>query len=206
MILVYGIGLLLSTPYWFRYKTNISKNLLTNFTEIHLIQSNLAETIDRIHLILITMSYSIPLIILLIVNTLLISVLLKSRRRKLSFGLDDTNEIKTTIILIVIIISFFFCNMPNFIYNMMIMLKKNQKEINTMYLQQWSNFLIILSYSTNFAIYCMFGESFRNAARLLFKKERALEHRSRKRQFSLVETRRPTCLLEQNLLNNKIEN
>jgi hypothetical protein len=96
--------------------------------------------------------------------------------------------------------------MPNFIYNMMIMLKKNQKEINTMYLQQWSNFLIILSYSTNFAIYCMFGESFRNAARLLFKKERALEHRSRKRQFSLVETRRPTCLLEQNLLNNKIEN
>ncbi len=54
MILVYGIGLLLSTPYWFRYKTNISKNLLTNFTEIHLIQSNLAETIDRIHLILIT--------------------------------------------------------------------------------------------------------------------------------------------------------
>jgi hypothetical protein len=171
MIFVYGIGLLLSTPYWFRYKTNISRNTITNLTEVHLVESNLADTINRIHLILITMSYSIPLIILLIVNTLLINILLKTRRRKLSFGLNHRNEIRTTFILIVMIISFFVCNMPNFIFNVMIILKKNQKDLYIMNLHQWSNFLLILNYSSNFAIYCLFGESFRNAAKLLFKKE-----------------------------------
>ena len=51
MILVYGIGLFLSTPYWFRYKTNISRNTISNSTEVHLVESNLADTINRIHLI-----------------------------------------------------------------------------------------------------------------------------------------------------------
>jgi hypothetical protein len=169
LISIFIISAILSTPYWFRYQMITSFNSITNTTEYYLAESSVSKQINNVHIFLTIVMYAVPLICLLIVNTLLISVLTKTRRRKITFGLENRNEKSTTIILILVIIWFFICNMPNFILSIFIMLEKNQKDIYMIQLHQVANFLIIVNYSSNFAIYCSIGKKFRNTAKLIFQ-------------------------------------
>lgn len=176
VVSIFLIGFMLSTPYWFKYQTLKYFNPMTNRTEYHVVDTKI-ELFERIHVILTTSSYSIPLVILTVANILLVLVLLKSRKRKQSFGLAHLNELKTTFVLIMIIILFFLCNMPNFVMNILNITKlTSSNTLQMMKLHQWANFLLIINYSTNFAIYCLFGENFRKTAKLIFQSKKVGTH------------------------------
>lgn len=173
IVVIFVFDFILSIPYWLKYRTKKEINPYSQMVEFHLVETNFSNSINKFHIFLTTSSYSIPLLILLIVNTLLIVVLLKARKRKQYFGLTHSNEIKITMILILIIITFFLCHMPNFILNILIYFcNKSQKDIYMIHLHHWSNFLLIVNYSCNFAIYCVFGEKFRSTAALLCQARR----------------------------------
>ena len=169
LISIFLTSAIISLPYWFRYQSSTSFNLITNTTEYYLKESSISKQINKVHIFLTIVMYAVPLVCLLIVNTLLIIVLTKSQRRRKSFGLENHNEKSTTIILIIVIVMFFICNMPNLILSIFIMLEKNQKDIYMIQLHQFANFLLIVNYSSNFAIYCSIGKKFRNTVELIFK-------------------------------------
>jgi hypothetical protein len=115
-------------------------------------------------------TYAIPLAILAIMNYFLVLALIRTRRRKLDLGLRERNEIYITCMLVMIVLLFIVCQLPNLIMHVAHAFGsvETRSSVAYHYAHQWANFLLIFNTASNFAIYCFFGENFRNAARAVW--------------------------------------
>ena len=173
VIFIFFLSSLISIPFWLKYKTIAYTDLETNSTRIYLIPTSLANEKHFINFIHITtiLTYIIPLMIILAMNYLLIKFVLKAKVKRMRFHLKEHHEYMITFGLVLIVLLFFVCQMPNLIIHWIHAINPNYRFSFRMTLfHHWTNFLLIVNYSSNFAIYCLFGNSFRKTAFEIFKK------------------------------------
>uniref|UniRef100_A0A0N5C447 G_PROTEIN_RECEP_F1_2 domain-containing protein n=1 Tax=Strongyloides papillosus TaxID=174720 RepID=A0A0N5C447_STREA len=110
--------------------------------------------------------FIIPFIVLIFVNTAVVSVIHKSNRLHLTQGSDsmtfkksETKERQTTIMLVAIVIVFLACNVLAFVVNIMENLNLMGSLYNT--LVWFNNLLVLVNASCNFLIYLIFSDKYR---------------------------------------------
>ena len=161
-------------PFWFEYETLIIED--DGITKVYLRLTKIALDWHYrlfVHIGLMTiLAYIVPLIILVAMNYFLVIALIRTRRRKIDLGLKEKNEIYITFILVMIVILFVVFQMPNLVLHIIHAVNfEGQSRTNTFYYwHQWANFLLIVNTSSNFAVYCFFGENFRQAAHAMWSR------------------------------------
>jgi hypothetical protein len=166
---VFFASFIVCLPFWFEYHTVIVQDGLA--TRVYLNQTALATDWHYrflVHVCLMTIvTYTIPLAILAIMNYFLVLALVRTRRRKLDLGLRERNEVYITFMLVTIVLLFFVCQFPNLVVHLIHAFSEfsSSRSVAFSYWHQWANFLLIFNTASNFAIYCFFGENFRNAVR-----------------------------------------
>lgn len=165
---VFCVSLLICIPFWFMYDTTIDHDEQQRRVYLKLTQLAMSQSYRfLVHGLLTTVvTYVIPQALLIVMNYFLIVAVVKTRRRKLDLGLRERNENYITLMLVMIVLSFVVCQMPNLIIHIIHALNVDQRQMT--YWHQWATFLLILNTSSNFAIYCFFGENFRNAVKNLY--------------------------------------
>ncbi|CAD5218613.1 unnamed protein product [Bursaphelenchus okinawaensis] len=110
--------------------------------------------------------FLIPFTILIMVNSMVILAIHKSRQihAKLNVYDDGTRkqeiakEISTSIMLVAIVVAFLLCNTLTFVVNIL----ENWGYANYLtMLVPWSNWLVMTNASINICIYCMFSDKYR---------------------------------------------
>ncbi|KAL3114961.1 hypothetical protein niasHT_011397 [Heterodera trifolii] len=111
--------------------------------------------------------FAIPFTILIVVNSMVILAIHKSRKihAKMNAHNDGirkqelAKEISTSIMLVAIVIAFLLCNTLTFVVNLM-----EKFDLNELYvlLVPWSNMLVLCNASINICIYCIFSDRYRN--------------------------------------------
>uniref|UniRef100_A0A914WUH0 G-protein coupled receptors family 1 profile domain-containing protein n=1 Tax=Plectus sambesii TaxID=2011161 RepID=A0A914WUH0_9BILA len=111
--------------------------------------------------------FVLPFVSLIIVNSMVIFAVHRSRRLHagLSTGDDTTKkqelakEISTSIMLVGIVVVFLACNTLAFVVNIL----ENLEETSALYqsLVSYSNLLVIINASINILIYCLFSDKYR---------------------------------------------
>lgn len=102
--------------------------------------------------------YIIPLLLLGILNTLLITELMRMRRRRSVTDIHENSEANMSIVLVLIVIVFIFCQTPGLVAQFQF--------LHPSVLLQWtcvSNTLFVLNSSVNFLIYTAVGRKFRKS-------------------------------------------
>uniref|UniRef100_A0A915CRU5 G-protein coupled receptors family 1 profile domain-containing protein n=1 Tax=Ditylenchus dipsaci TaxID=166011 RepID=A0A915CRU5_9BILA len=110
--------------------------------------------------------FAIPFTILIIVNSMVIKAIHKSRRIHAKLNMYDdgarkqelAKEISTSIMLVAIVVAFLTCNTLAFVVNIM-----EKLELDDLYVLfvPWSNMLVMTNASINICIYCMFSDKYR---------------------------------------------
>ncbi|KAI1713184.1 7 transmembrane receptor (rhodopsin family) domain-containing protein [Ditylenchus destructor] len=110
--------------------------------------------------------FAIPFTILIIVNSMVIMAIHKSRRIHAKLNIYDDSarkqelakEISTSIMLVAIVVAFLTCNTLAFVVNLMEKLRLDDLYV---LLVPWSNMLVMTNASINICIYCMFSDRYR---------------------------------------------
>ena len=124
-----------------------------------------------------------PLSILVVLNTKLILAIQRSRRRHRQFDTCQVahhmhqSEANASIVLIIIIIVFIFCETPELVLKILIVLRRHMESLEMMFTRDFihtfsttSELLMVLNSTVNFYIYCAFGRRFRHVMKQTFKK------------------------------------
>ncbi|KAE9550986.1 hypothetical protein FO519_005801 [Halicephalobus sp. NKZ332] len=132
--------------------------------------------------------FVIPFSILIVVNTMVIVAIHRSRRvhAKLNVYDDGTRkqelakEISTSIMLVAIVLAFLTCNTLAFVINIM-----EKFEIRDLYVTfvPWSNILVMVQSSVNVCIYCLFSDKYKQ---LLFYYLQFLRCRRKNESFQMI--------------------
>ncbi|KAI3411875.1 hypothetical protein GPALN_001937 [Globodera pallida] len=111
--------------------------------------------------------FVIPFTILIVVNSMVILAIHKSRKihAKMNAHNDGirkqelAKEISTSVMLVAIVIAFLLCNTLTFVVNLM-----EKLDLFELYvlLVPWSNMLVLCNASINICIYCIFSDRYRN--------------------------------------------
>lgn len=110
--------------------------------------------------------FAIPFTILIIVNTMVIFAVHRSRKVHAKLNMYDdglrkqelAKEIATSVMLIAIVLAFLVCNTLAFIVNILEKLGLHELYGKAV---PWSNMLVMTNASINICIYCMFSEKYR---------------------------------------------
>ncbi|XP_045214263.1 FMRFamide receptor-like [Mercenaria mercenaria] len=109
--------------------------------------------------------YVIPLLILGVLNTLLITELTRMRRRRSVTNNKENTEFNLSIVLVIIVVVFIICQTPGLVAQFHF--------LDANFLMKWtcvSNTLFVLNSSVNFVIYTAVGRKFRTLLLKIFKK------------------------------------
>jgi hypothetical protein len=108
--------------------------------------------------------FIIPLLLLIVLNTLLIFELMRMRKRRMPTNSQENTEINLSCLLVLVVIVFIFCQTPGLIAQFYF--------LDSTFLLKWmcvSNTLFVLNSSVNFIIYVAVGKKFRSTFFKLFK-------------------------------------
>lgn len=170
--LIFLFSVLICIPFWLEYKTVQVKDAITNTTRVFITITTIGSNLQfrlYMHIFITTTIYLIPLILLSVMNYLLVVAVVTTRRRKLHLGLRERNEFYITFMLIMVVLFFLVCQMPNLVLHIIHAINFQKRKTNSfIYWHHWANFLLILNSSSNFAVYCFFGENFRSTIRRIF--------------------------------------
>ncbi|XP_045211431.2 FMRFamide receptor-like [Mercenaria mercenaria] len=109
--------------------------------------------------------YVIPLLMLGVLNTLLITELMRMRKRRSVTNSKENTEFNLSIVLVIIVVVFIICQTPGLVAQFHF--------LDAEVLMKWtcvSNTLFVLNSSVNFAIYTAVGKKFRTLLLKTFKK------------------------------------
>jgi len=161
ILLIYIFSIVYCIPYWLeqRYIPELKQCRLTNIgKKIH--------KYTRIY-IYIPVVYLIPFITLTCINITIIQYLIAKKRRKKSLG-AKTNKKKQadyyiTLMLVTVIIVFVLCQLPLLILNAWYAIDPVGSYHSLLFhsLNSIGILLIVCNTSTNFLLYCFFGQKFR---------------------------------------------
>lgn len=114
---IFAASFIICIPFWFEYHTEIIYD--QNLPRVYIGRTPVSLGIHNkffVHVILTTiLAYTIPLILLTVMNYYLIIVLIKTRRRKFDLGLKERNELYLKFMLVSIVLFFIICQMPNLV-------------------------------------------------------------------------------------------
>ncbi|CAF1400346.1 unnamed protein product, partial [Didymodactylos carnosus] len=111
----------------------------------------------------------IPFITLCAINCIIIKSLIEMNRKKLSLGAKKASENHITTMLVTVIIVFVLCQMPMLTLNIWTAINLSAtttKRFNI--LNAFAYLLTVVQSSTNFLLFCYFGQKFRNTLIRLF--------------------------------------
>jgi hypothetical protein len=163
--LIFATSGIACSPLWFFYKTDYVRQPDSSAAKITLSFSLSADTRSFVHAYIIVLTNLVPLAALAVVNYYLVTFLYKARKRRHRLGVRERNELTITFILIVFFCLFFFCQLPNFLLHVLQAVHLQIDTVLHLYFRQWANFLLILSSSYSFVIYCSLSCEFREEAR-----------------------------------------
>jgi hypothetical protein len=158
---IYVFSIVYCIPYWFeqRYVPEEKVCILTPIGEkIH--------KYIRIH-IYIPVVYLIPFVTLTCINITIIQSLIINKRRKKSLGAKPSKrkqaDYSITLMLVAVIIVFVLCQLPLLILNAWYAVdpKGSYKSLLFHSLNSLGILLLVFNTSTNFLLYCFFGQKFR---------------------------------------------
>ncbi|CAF1160801.1 unnamed protein product [Didymodactylos carnosus] len=112
----------------------------------------------------------IPFVTLTAINCIIIKSLIEMNRKKLSLGAKKTTENHITTMLVTVIIVFVVCQSPTLVLNIWTAISystaTNTKRFHI--LNAIVYLLTVVQSSTNFLLYCFFGQKFRNTLIAIF--------------------------------------
>lgn len=145
------------------FKINYFRTEHTKFGQINIVREMLS-----IYLY-IPFVFGIPIIILSIVNILIIYELIKIGDRKRLLGTAARIDRNITIMLVMIVVVFLVCQVPLTISHILVTYKSHlMYDINFFIYNSFTNFLTCINLSANFALFCFFGQAFRNTIQFMF--------------------------------------
>uniref|UniRef100_A0AC34QK57 G-protein coupled receptors family 1 profile domain-containing protein n=1 Tax=Panagrolaimus sp. JU765 TaxID=591449 RepID=A0AC34QK57_9BILA len=132
--------------------------------------------------------FAIPFAILIVVNTMVIIAIHKSRKVHAKLNVYDggarkqelAKEISTSIMLVAIVLAFLTCNTLAFVVN--IMERLEVRELYVMFVP-WSNMLVMTNATINICIYCLFSDKYKQ---LLCYYMQFLLCRKKKENFQII--------------------
>ena len=161
ILLIYLFSIVYCIPYWLeqRYDPESKQCYLTNIGKrIH--------KYTRIY-VYIPVVYLIPFVTLAFINITIIQSLIAKKRRKKNLG-AKTNKKKQadyyiTLMLVTVIILFVLCQLPLLVLNAWFAIDPKGSSGSRVFhtLNSLGILLIVFNSSTNFLLYCFFGQKFR---------------------------------------------
>jgi len=202
ILFIYIFSIVYCIPYWFEqhYIPELKQCRLTSIgIKIH--------KYTRIY-IYIPVVYLIPFITLTCINITIILSLVARKRRKKSLG-AKTNKKKQgdhhiTLMLVAVIIVFVLCQIPLLVLNAWYAIDPQGSSHSLLFLSLNSIgiLLMVFNTSTNFLLYCFFGQKFREVlvgfiSRIIFNRTRQSNSQIGIRKLSEKEQQVPAALLSQ---------
>ncbi|VDN55657.1 unnamed protein product [Dracunculus medinensis] len=135
--------------------------------------------------------FAVPFTILIMVNSLVIGAVHRSRRIHAEFNIYDdelrkqefAKEISTSIMLVAIVVAFLLCNTPAFAVNLFEKLDLLELYSTTV---PWSNMLVMTNASINICIFCIFSEKYRQLLGKCLKYNRCFKLENDKESISIA--------------------
>uniref|UniRef100_A0A914ZV17 G-protein coupled receptors family 1 profile domain-containing protein n=1 Tax=Parascaris univalens TaxID=6257 RepID=A0A914ZV17_PARUN len=119
--------------------------------------------------------FAVPFTILIVVNTLVIIAVHRSRKVHAKLNVSDdglrkqelAKEIATSVMLVAVVVAFLLCNTLAFVVNILEKLDMSELYGDTV---PWSNMLVMTNASINICIYCMFSDKYRQLFSLYIRR------------------------------------
>ena len=147
----------------FLFKIEYYKSEYTEFG-----QNSVVKEIINLYLY-IPFVFGIPIIVLLIVNFMITYELIKIGARKRQLGTAANLDRNITIMLIMIVIIFLICQVPlAFSHILLAQYPQMMFGKKFFYYHSFTNFLTCVNLSANFALFCFFGQAFRDTIQFMF--------------------------------------
>lgn len=175
ILLIFLFCFILTLPNWFMYQSKLVANdnyfIKYYITELTSFGSKSQVRIIHRNMYLLFV-IGLPIVVLLVVNTLIIYELIKIGDRKRKLRIDDSNiDRNITYMLVAIVLVFLLCQVPLAVSHILLTYKHELSyERNFFIYNSFTNFLTCIYMSSNFVLFCFFGQKFRSTLRLIFFK------------------------------------
>jgi len=203
---IYIFSIIYCIPYWLeqRYDPESKSCVLTNI-------GRKIKNYTRIY-VYIPVVYLIPFITLTFINITIIQNLIANQERKKTLGAKTTKKKQAdyyiTLMLVAVIIVFVLCQLPLLVLNVWFAIDPSKASSSLVFrlLNSCGVLLIVFNTSTNFLLYCFFGQKFRQTLVELFFQ--CLPHHNKQTNLQTRLARlsnKPTIQTSSPLLRNEIK-
>ncbi len=194
IFIVFIVCFLFTSPSWFAYKSKffsaniypkifiLKMNFIGKLIEFKVLETTIkyhkSDTTEfglKFHSIFdtylyITFVFGLPIIILFIVNSLITYELVKIGNRKRKLHINNSNiDRNITLMLVAIVIVFLVCQVPLCVSHIIQANNRNLLlERNFFIFNAFTNLLACIYMSSNFVLFCFFGQKFRSTLKLIF--------------------------------------
>ncbi len=216
---IYAFSFLFTLPNWFAFTSEAKWSNLTEITdetssrnhssEVYRVRHFKAEhTIfgqnkffRQLHSIwlYIPFVFGIPILILILVNILIIYELIKIGDRKRQLGTVGKIDRNITIMLVTIVLVFLVCQVPLTISHIVYVTSPEIMFERVFFIfNSLTNFLTCIYMSSNFALFCFFGQAFRFTIQYMFRLRADLPNQPHQRNILNFEAERRNSVMKVN--------
>ena len=165
---VFGLALcslLYNLPRFFenRMETQVRGNNVTLHIPLRWLADNKMYNLVYAEIMYYILSFVLPLVLLAFLNTrLTLAYNVVQRKRAAMRSRNDSHENNLTLVMIIVVLVFMLCNLPARLVQIIWKYRPQPCPTFQFFLMEFSNVLEVLNSSTNFFIYCVFRQKFRD--------------------------------------------
>lgn len=170
ILLISLFSFLITLPNWYFYQSKqIFLNNTTSFYIASYTEFGEKPLVKITHLYIYSaLVFGLPIFVLIIINSLIIYELVKISQRKKKLKINANIDRNITYMLIGIVFVFLLCQLPLAISHFILAHTPSMSQHREFFIyNSFTNFSTCIYMSSNFILFCFFGQKFRNTLKLI---------------------------------------